>query len=529
MHSERVLLCVAALMTSAIACGPDDGGIVGAADGGGVDASVDATRDAPTDNTTDAAPDAPTDGGADAARDATQADADAGIHDAAIDIEQPPPDADVCGSGWRTLTKECDDGLGTASGRRSCSSQCQVLDVLAHAPVIVDGGPPPAGRTLGAGRHPIAVTDTDAFAVAYVETQPSVSLSLTHFSRKGVASDVVTTFSGGSHPVTDANPVLAGLPGGRFVAAYTELGGDGDSLGIALRAVTPGTAPSGAPMFANQGTAFNQHEPDIVYVGSELVVAWIDDSNVATAPDIRFRTFDRNLTPATVGDQTLAATTGAETDVALAAVGAGWAAAWRDIHGDVETIRVLAGSAAWSVGPFARGPGDKPALVELDATHVLLVFSVGIESDGGGATKVQAAILDTGATGAVTPFGLVAAGSEPNAIRVGARVFVTWRSERVLPDTNGYAQELWLKEIGWNGAGLDASAAALPLPRWAAHRAGDQRRAALAASGLPVQGAIVTAWEDLGRGLGVGEAAGDVVMELVPAPLVRGSGGDGGL
>ncbi len=533
--ARRLFAACVPLATSIgiFACGSDDAG--NAEVRGGGDASVDgatsdATSDAPADGTIDVATDDASDGGLrDGARDA--AIADANVRDVAPDIEQPPPDADVCGSGWRTLAKECDDGLGAdASMRRSCSSQCQVLDVLAHAPAVVDGGPPPAGRTLGAGRHPLAVTDNDVFAVAYVETQPTVSLSLTHFSRKGVASDVVTKFSGGSTPVADSNPVIAGFSGGRFVVAYTELGGDGDELGIAMRMVIPGTTPSGGPRFANQGTAFNQHDPDAIFIGGQLVVAWVDDSNVATAPDLRFRTFDANLAATTVTDQTLAATASAETDVALAPFGASWTAAWRDVSGSMETVRVIAGNATWSVGPFPRGPGDKPAIAELDATHLLVVFSVASDpTDSGSATaaRVQGAILDTNATGAVTPFDIVAAGSEPNAVRVGTRVFVAWRTERTLPDTNGYAEELWLKEVVWNGTTLDTSAAELTLPRWTAHRGGDQRRAALAATVLPVQGALAAAWDDLGRGFGLGEALGDVVLELAPAPPLRLS--DGGM
>ncbi len=518
----------------AVGCGPsDDGGVAGGDGGVAIDGATPDGRssDAPADGTIDGDPDGAADGAkSDGDSDGAFADADGGVRDAAPDVEQPPPDADVCGSGWRTLNKECDDGLGTnTSARRSCSSQCQVLDLLAHAPAIVDGGPPPAGRSLGAGRHPIAVTDGDVFAVAYVETQPAVSLSLTHFSRKGVASDVVTKFSGGSTPVADSNPVMAGLPGGRFVVAYSELGGDGDELGIAMRVVTPGTAPSGMPRFANQGTAFNQHDPDVIVVGGQVVVAWVDDSNVATAPDLRFRVFDSSLTPTTANDQTLAATAGAETDVALAAFAGSWAAAWREVSGgQMETVRVVAGNAAWSVGPFASGPvGDKPAIAELDGTHLLAVFTAG----GAGSSKLQGAVLDVNATGAVTAFDIPGATtlgqSEPNVVRVGTRVFVAWKTERATPDPNGYAEELWLKAVAWNGATLDLSAAESTLPRWVAHRAGDQRRAALVASGLPAGGAIAAAWNDLGVAFGAGEGAGDVGLELLPAPPLRLPEGDG--
>lgn len=533
------LALVIAVSSFTLGC-PLPGG--GSGDGGVDDAALDAPdstplSDAPSDALVvdGAATDADA-GSVDATIDSTIADADAATIDAAPDVELPPPDAQACGSGWRTLNKECDGYEAVDAGlRRGCSGACQVLDLLAHAPVIVDGGPPVAGRSLGAGRHPIAVTDDGRFAVAYVETQPHVGLSLTHFSRRGTASDVVTLFSGGSTPVFDSNPVLAGLPGGGFAAAYAEFGGDGDELGIALRAVTPGTPPAGAPSFANQRTQFSQYDPDAIFSNGQLVVAWIDNSDPATAPDVRYRTFDANLAP-TSNEQTLAATTDAESDVALAPFAGSWAAAWRAGNGTNESVRVLAGNAAWSVGPIVPGPsGEKPALVEIDSTHLLAVFSVGVDTTDSGTangSKLQGAILDTTAPGAVIPFdipgGTTLAQSEPNAMRVGSRVYIAWRTERPLPDPNGYAEELWIKEVVWSGSTLDLSHAEITLPRWDAHRAGGQRHAALAASALPVEGALVTAWDDLGGGFGVGEGAGDVVVELIPAPPLRMPGGDGG-
>jgi hypothetical protein len=50
---------------------------------------------------------------------------------------------------------------------------------------------------------------------------------------------------------------------------------------------------------------------------------------------------------------------------------------------------------------------------------------------------------------------------------------------------------------------------------------GDQRGPALARTNIGPTGAIVSAWDDLGEGFGSGEGNGDVVIEVVPVPVVR--------
>jgi hypothetical protein len=59
------------------------------------------------------------------------------------------------------------------------------------------------------------------------------------------------------------------------------------------------------------------------------------------------------------------------------------------------------------------------------------------------------------------------------------------------------------------------------LPRDAAHRVGDQRGPALAVTNIGPTGAFVSAWDDLGKGFGTGEGNGDVVVDVVPVPVVR--------
>ena len=112
--------------------------------------------------------------------------------------------------------------------------------------------------------------------------------------------------------------------------------------------------------------------------------------------------------------------------------------------------------------------------------------------------------------------------TEPVLVRAGTRLYVAWRSERVLGAPEG--EELWLKELVW-GAGeagltLDLSKPEIPLPRWSAHRPMDQRRPSLTAMPLWPEGAIAVAWEDWGVTFGF-EGEPDVVTELIPTPVLR--------
>jgi hypothetical protein len=191
------------------------------------------------------------------------------------------------------------------------------------------------------------------------------------------------------------------------------------------------------------------------------------------------------------------------------------------------------------VGPsFVPPPAaGKPALVELDATHLLLVYPVGIDPADTGVpnaeAKLQAAVLDLAAPGPVSgadiPVNAAVEGAASalshgyaSAVRVGSSVYVAWWTDAAPGDALG--EDVWLQAVGWNGSAIDWSATELPLPRSVAHRAGAQRRPALAASPLAPGGAIVSAWDDLGKGFGGGEGNGDMVVELIPVPVLRTGG-----
>jgi hypothetical protein len=474
-----------------------------------------------------------------------------------------PSGPSVCGDGWRDpTTEECDDGLGSSpSAGRSCSSTCQVEDELVVAQTTtdggldggpmddLDGGPTEAGpatvtaRTLGNGRHPTATSDT-TFAVAFLEpnAQP-IGMAMATFSGSGVATGVVNRFGAHSSLVDRSDPVLAGLPCDRYAAAWTDFGGDGDGLGIAVALIDPAVTPIAPPAHANTTTAFAQSDADIVWTGSQIVVAWADTSNAATGPDLRFRTFDGSFAP-TSGEQTLAGTADVEGDVTLATFEGSWAAAWRDdTVGEAsgfEQIRVHTGSTDWTVGPAFLPPSaaGKIALAELDATHLVVVYPVGIDPGDTGvpnaASKLQAAVVDLAQPGTVNGTdipvntaveGAVASGlshAYPSAVRVGSTAYLAWWTEAVVGSANG--EELWFQPVGWNGVAVNWDGTELPLPRSAAHQVGDQRTPALASSGLAPGGALVSAWDDLGQGLGTGEGNEDVVVEEMPTPVLRNAG-----
>lgn len=436
------------------------------------------------------------------------------------DASTDSPVSLICGDGIRDpLTEECDDGNASASD--SCSA-CFVQDVLLVPGPGSDGGvPPKVARRLGDGRHPVAGGDS-GIAVAFVTSIPTpVTLGLLSFDSVGVPASWPVTVAADASITANTHPVVAALPGGKYAVAYTDLNADGDGLGIAIRTVDAGTKQVGSLVRANTTKTFGQHDVDLIWTGSELVAAWVDDSELPTAgSNVHMRRFSAALAPLS-SEEILANSPAQESSVVLATFGSGWAAAWRSALAGTESIAVKATGAYWSVAVASSGPAeDKPAVAELDATHLLLVFSDGTPA------RLRGAILDT-ASQAVTPFPITPsvapystdaslAQTHPNAVRAGSRVFVAWRSALVPGDPK--AEELWLKELDWTSSTLDLSKTEVTLPRWPAHLKDDQRRPALAAMG---SGALATAWDDYGRVFGSVEGTPDVVAELLPLPILR--------
>ncbi len=386
------------------------------------------------------------------------------------------------------------------------------------------------------------------------------------------------------HPTSTANPVSVALPDGSVAVFYNDLNGDGDELGIGMRHLTP--EESGWRMselsFANHITLGAQQDPDAVRSGDSVVVAWLDSSDASTGPDIHYRTYGPGLGSGSDGG-VLAATENPEGAVALAAWpsvtsdGAehSWVATWRESlpdgseaigvfhHGVTVRIRPawVDGLAASLDGGEAEGsvveplmPGhadDRPAVAPLDDSHVAVAFTVGTDPEGTGVANVfrlwvavvafdSGKILQVGPVDPMAPAttgdaqrsmrqpALVAVTDPVERLRAPGQVYLSWRSEGALGDSNG--EDLWLKRLDWLPTPLNDLSLGLeevPLPRTTAagaldHDPGDQRTPALASMPVPGESALGMAWEDFAGNFGDEQAQPDIALQVAPLPLRRG-------
>jgi cysteine-rich repeat protein len=476
------------------------------------------------------------------------AEADAGMPDAtAPDASADtgpdgPTGPNVCGDGWRDpAAEECDDG-NTSSLPDSCADDCRVTDLLPVPIQLPDSGlPPKERRKLGLGRHPIAAGDS-GFATVFVDysDQPPDVL-LKGFSAKGVPLAGIVTLASGQNQISDADPVVAALPNGKYAATWTDINADGDLRGVALRIVDPATGSSGALGHANSSTAGSQQTPDIVWTGADLVVVWTEHtpSMGTDFGNIRLRRFSSSGYPLGV-EETIANTGASEAQPVLETFGGSWVAAWRYSNpAPLEYMGVkTASGTTWTVGPYqSASVQERPALVELDSTHLLAVFAAKSSVAGKDELRLFGTVLDTSLPGPTTAtFAIepLAMGVElydqtrPATARVGDRIYLAWRSGSAGGLTH---PELWLKELVWSSAAtsLDLSNEEIPLPRSAAHGDGFQETPALAAAPLWPQGALAAAWHDDGRVFGAIEGTPDFIVEFIPTPVLRLPDSDGGL
>ena len=390
--------------------------------------------------------------------------------------------------------------------------------------VISQDHPSLAGRTIGAGRHPLAA-GCNALAVAFSEQAgESAALYLSTFKAGGRALGSVQVAQA---KVSTPEPAVAALPGDDFVVAWTDF--DDDELGISLRKVLGGVA-QGKPVVANEDSAFSQRGSDIVFDGAELVVAWVDSHDASKGPDLRYRLFSPDLKPLT-GDQVLAATAAVEDNVVLAGRAGHWAAAWRAGSQGMETIEVRSGSSHWTVGPFAPGaPGDRPDLIFLDDSHLAVAFTEGTDPDQTGEANVprlHAAVLDPNVPGATQSFELTPAQlpystdfslgqSQPNLLLASDHVLVSWRSAAISGDRRG--SELWSRRVPFTVSGdtvtLDPSRVEAPLIQTDAQREGDQDAFRMVATTLWPSGGVASVWDDSSRSFGAKSGAPDVVLQV---------------
>jgi hypothetical protein len=482
-----------------------DGAIVASADGGDAtiplpDGDLDApSADAPNDATEEGATDAPTDA--------------------------PPA---VCGDGLRnTSAEECDDGPANGGVTGACSAQCTVQDFLATPPTPDAGSGPLSSppRVLGAGRHPLA-TSAGGFAVSFLEEGDSaVALRAEAFDPTGARLASFAAIGDPGRTTATSDPVLAAVSATGYALVWTDQDPDGTS-GVAMSLLD--TAKASVAPVVHTGSP-GAGSADAVWTGSSLVVAWVDSSNAATAPDLMVQTFDATLSPREDAAP-LAATGDAESEVALAPFAGGWAAAWHVAGADGDAIHVRAGSTEFTVGPFTPDPdGARPTLAPLGATTLLVAFDATVPADDAGTvtTVLEGAVIDvTAGAKAVTPTlfevpaGSALAQSSATAVSEGTDGAAWLASWTAGAPGDPLGEELWLAPVTGGALGT-AGGAAFPLPRQRAHRAGDQRTPALATLSAGGSIALVLAWEDYGGAMSVAEALPDVVLQVMPLPGVR--------
>jgi hypothetical protein len=423
------------------------------------------------------------------------------------------------------VKEECDDGLGAdAAPDRACTQACVVTDRLVATDSAV------LARRLGDGRHPLACSPA-GHAVAFVETpfadaangdRVAVATFGSAGERKAVARLATNSF--------EPSPVVAALPDGSYALAFAAVVAAGASLDVQLAHVSSDGASVNLAGLANTTTDFGQHSPDLAWAGQELVVAWEDDSPPVSPSSsgrrICTRRFGADLTPLAASEQCDAVSQYFPSHIVLAAGAPGVLRSWRQDGGSLHQF-VVAGS-AWSTA-IATSPSptkdDAQALAWVDGTHALLVFTNG---DG---EQMAAAVSSSGAV-AMSPTKLnptpAPARFAPSLAVTADGVYLAWREPAVLGD-GGWDpayEELWLQKLVWTGSGLDTTThAPIRLPRETSHRPGDQRTPQLAPCVLAPAGAVLGSWDDLtGTNYSTQSPHGDVVVELIPTPVVRGGG-----
>jgi len=391
------------------------------------------------------------------------------------------------------------------------------------------GVPPLGARDLGGSRHPLAA-GCNSVGLTLVDHSGDVpSLQLAIFSALGRFVKVVPF---GTAAFDQPSPAVAAFGDDTFAVAWTDFESDGDELGVRLAKLTPSAMTQSPAGFANATTEFSQRAPDVVFDGSELVVAWVDDSDPVNGPDVRYRKFKSDLTPLS-DEQTLAATAAVEDHVSLAAYNGTWAAAWRSGSTGSETLEIQSGSTHWSVGPYKPGADDDiPALSFIDATHLAVAFTMvdSTQSDQN-IPRLHAAILDAALPGATPSFALVPnvppystdvtlSQTKPSLLVFPDRMFVSWRSAAVAGSALG--DELWKRVITWSPDGMgnllvDASALEVPLVP-SANRVGDQSNPILLSSPFWPEKRTFSAWDDLGKSFGNKSGVEDVALQVTSSP-----------
>jgi hypothetical protein len=431
------------------------------------------------------------------------------------DASDPQPVSEYCGDAIRDpVLEECDDGADAVD---VCDETCRVTSAGLRQPDA--GVSADVAWELGTGSHAAAAA-RDGFALTYVTHDEATSVWLQSFDAAGSRNGEPLNVGEDTLPVAAADPVIAAIGDSEYVCAWTEH--SAGTPDVVVRRVVAGRATSES-VTVHDASAGVQHEPELLWSGEELLVAWSSND------DVMIRRFDRSLVPID-DEEDLAATATFEGNVVLAHFNDSWAAAWREGDAGVERVRVRAGGRAWVTQTFSPAPaGDRPALVQLDESHLLLVHTVGTDPLGTGSASVgrlRHMVLRTDAVGEVLTTPLTALTAlyaddttltqrRPTAVRVEEEVFIAWEQESPLADER--SDEVLLQRLTWDDAELvQHDERALPED---GSTVGSQGNPKLAASPLFPGGAVILAWENVMAESGAG-LLGDVMFTLRPVPLV---------
>ncbi|MGC4069844.1 MAG: hypothetical protein QM784_35340 [Polyangiaceae bacterium] len=446
-----------------------------------------------------------------------------------------------CGDGVRDPNaEECDDG--PASTGELCNWACQVTDRwVRHDNTALTAGQR-WSRELGAGVHPIAA-NADRIAVVFVEQllpKGTAVVRLNTFDALGVPEGSYVV-SEGTWPADNADPVVAVLANGDVVVAFTEFGGDGDGLGIALRRLRAGQTQMDAVTYASAPSFAAQQHADILALSDGFVLAYTDESDAANGPDLRVAEYELEMKER--NRRALANAANLEGRVSLAPIGSKWGATWRTLDTDgLEKLEAYDASAnvRWSGASHRAGVADEsPTLIEASATSRLVLFGVGTDPDNDGVfstNRIHVASLSTDTPGTIpdaaplTRFAafqpLLTRGEiAPRAVRLDNEAYLAWSSGNVTSDAKG--EDVWFQRVTATTSGSTVTISAeteTRLPRLENERAGDQRNASqaiLARSSRYPSGALVSVWEDYGETQGTGSAEPEVVVQLVPLSIRR--------
>jgi len=315
--------------------------------------------------------------------------------------------------------------------------------------------------------------------------------------------------------------VVAALPNGDFAVAHTSFDVDGDGLGIALFRVSHDGSVAVSMGAANTTTVFAQRSPDVLWTGQHLMVGWEDESTVPRR--VCTRLFTAELLPA--GGETCVSSSESLSRVSFSLLDGGVATSYR-VDGDEESVFkvLLPGEGVFSTEPVLSPPFYESLTIAVLDDDVLVAVYVD------GARVMRAVVFDVDGNLISTPIVLGDGRGRPNLARTPSGLYLSWGE--VAEDPEGVIgwdpvfDELWLQRLDWNGVDLDLTSEPIPLPRDDVHRWGDQVMPSMVAVPYTPSGALAAVWTDLRGGNFPGHTAhADVVIELIPTPVLRTQGG----